>query len=56
LNWYTTPGTRSGPILTYLATSGTDGAGSAHLASAPGDDAATGVGSANYAYLESFIK
>ncbi|WP_433186040.1 S53 family peptidase [Actinoallomurus sp. CA-150999] len=55
LNWYTNPSTASGPILTYLATTGTDGAGPALLAATPGYDAATGVGSPNYGYLMSFM-
>jgi subtilase family serine protease len=56
VNWYTTPTTQSGPVLTYLATAGIDGSGTALLAAQPGYDAATGVGSPNYNYLESFVK
>jgi subtilase family serine protease len=53
--WYTNPDTQGGPILTYLVTGGIDGQGSSLLPLRDGYSNATGVGSPNYNYLESFV-
>jgi subtilase family serine protease len=54
LDWYTDPYTKETPILTYLSTEGIDGSGASLLSLRNGYSDATGTGSVNYAYLESF--
>lgn len=52
--WYTSPYTQTGPVLTYLDTAGIDGSGPALLALRNGYSDATGVGSVGLSYLNSF--
>ena len=54
LNWYTDTANATGPILTYLATTGHNGEGLAALHATKGYDDETGVGSPTRAYLDSY--
>jgi subtilase family serine protease len=54
LNWYTDTADATGPILTYLATTGRNGEDLVALRGVKGYDDETGVGTPDRAYLNSY--